>query len=126
MSTSSVSRLSLAAGLRRYEVAVFGVVALLGGALCLLFRGAGNASAIAVSGSIALVVQPTAVLLARLVPGNVPAARMGLGALLRMFTLVVYAVTVAAFNALPITAALISLAAFSFASTLIEPLVIKP
>jgi hypothetical protein len=103
---------------------VLAVVVVLGGVLCVVFRGAGNAWAIAVSGLVALVVQPAGVLLARLAPGNLT-ARMGLGAILRLLTLILYAIVVASVGGLPITAALVSLASFYFVSTLIEPLLIK-
>ena len=52
-------------------------------------------------------------------------ARMGVGALLRLLTLVVYALLAAKVFTMPLVAALISLAAFFFLSTLIEPLLIK-
>jgi hypothetical protein len=52
-------------------------------------------------------------------------ARMGTGALLRLLTVVVYAILAAKVIALPLVAALVSLAAFLFLSTLIEPLLIK-
>jgi hypothetical protein len=50
---------------------------------------------------------------------------MGTGAILRLLTLVVYAILVAKVFMLPLVAALISLAAFFFLSTLLEPLLIK-
>jgi hypothetical protein len=48
----------------------------------------------------------------------------GLGALLRLITLAVYALVFVNALALPATAALISLATFFFLSTLVEPLVL--
>ena len=114
--------------LRRYVAVVFAVVAVLGALLGLVFRGPGDAAAITVSAVVALVVQPLASVLGRSVAGggsNIT-ARMGLGALVRLFTLIAYAVVMAAAVRLPITAALVSLAAFYFATSVIEPLLIKP
>jgi len=127
MTSGGTSALSLNGGLGRYETAVFAVVVLLGAVMCVVFRGAGNAWAIAVSGLIALVVQPSAVLVARLAPGGSSnlTARMALGMMLRLLTLVVYAIVVASVGGLPITAALVSLASFYFVSSLIEPLLIR-
>ena len=52
-------------------------------------------------------------------------ARMGTGAILRLFTVVVYAILAAKVFELSMIPALVSLAAFFFLSTLIEPLLIK-
>ena len=127
MTSSSAGALTPNGGLGRYGAAVFVVVVLLGAVMCVVFRGAGNAWAIAVSGLIALVVQPSAVLVARLAPGGAAnlTARMALGMMVRLLTLVVYAIVVASVGGLPITAALVSLASFYFVSSLIEPLLIR-
>jgi hypothetical protein len=127
MTPAGTNALAPSGSLGRYEAAVFVVVLLIGAVMCVVFRGAGNAWAIAVSGLIALVVQPSAVLLARLAPGGAAnlTARMALGMLLRLLTLVVYAIVIASVGGLPITAALISLASFYFISSLIEPLLIR-
>ncbi|MGH7621687.1 MAG: hypothetical protein ACREMU_05055 [Gemmatimonadaceae bacterium] len=127
MTSGGASALPVSSGLGRYEAAVFAVVLLLGAVMCVVFRGAGNAWAIAVSGLIALVVQPSAVLIARLAPGGAAnlTARMALGMMPRLLTLVVYAIVVASVGGLPITAALVSLASFYFVSSLIEPLLIR-
>lgn len=115
--------------LRRYVAAIFTVVLVLGALLGLVFRGPGDWAAIVVSGLVALVVQPLASVLGRRVGGagvtQNMTARMGLGALVRLFTLIAYAVVMAAAVRLPITAALVSLAAFYFATSVIEPLLIK-
>jgi len=127
MSSSGAKAMTPKAGLGRYEAAVFVVVLLIGAVMGVVFRGAGDAGAIVVSGLIALVVQPSAVLLARLAPGGAAnlTARMALGMMLRLLTLVVYAIVVASVGGLPITAALVSLASFYFVSSLIEPLLIR-
>ncbi len=114
--------------LRRYVAAVFAVVVVVGALLGLVFRGPGEVAAIICSGVTALVVQPLTSLLGRSVTGGAQnlTARMGLGALVRLVTLIAYAVVMAAAIRLPITAALVSLAAFYFVSSVIEPLLIKP
>jgi len=115
----------VSAELRRYGMAVGGVVLVVGGLLALVFRGPGDAGAIALSGAVAVVVQMAAFVLGRLAgTGNVM-ARMGTGAILRLLTLVVYAILAAKVLMLPLVAALVSLAAFYFLTTLIEPLLIK-
>jgi hypothetical protein len=102
-------------GLGRYAIATAGVVLVVGALLSLAFRGPGDAAAIWLSAAVAMGVQLAAFTLGRLAGANNVMARMGTGAILRLVTVVVYA----------IVAALISLAAFFFLSTLIEPLLIK-
>jgi hypothetical protein len=112
-------------GLGKYAMATIGVVLVVGALLSIAFHDPGDIAAIGLSGVVALAVQLTAFWLGRLPGLNNVMARMGTGAILRLLTLVVYAVVVAKVLLLPIAAALISLAAFFFLSTLIEPLLIK-
>ena len=113
-------------GLGRYAIATFGVVLGVGALLSLAFRGPGDATAIWLSAAIALAVQFAAVSLGRIVGANNNImARMGTGAILRLVTVVVYALVAAKLLTIPLMAALISLAAFFFLATLIEPLLIK-
>ena len=112
-------------GLGKYAVATVAVVLVVGALLALPFHGPGDVAAIGLSGAIALSVQLAAFTLGRMAGVNNVMARMGTGAILRLLTLVVYAILVAKVLLLPIVAALISLAAFFFLSTLIEPLLIK-
>lgn len=112
-------------GLGRYAMATVGVVLVVGALLSLAFRGPGDLGAIWLSGAIALAVQLVAFPLGRLAGTNNLMARMGTGALLRLFTVIVYAFVAAKLLAVPLVAALVSLAAFFFLSTLIEPLLIK-
>jgi hypothetical protein len=102
-----------------------GIVVVLGALLSAVFRGPGDGQAIWVSGVVAFVVQCAAFALSRMVGAGNLAARLGAGALIRFLTLVVYAALVVLVLKLPATAALVSLAAFFFVSTLIEPLLIK-
>lgn len=111
--------------LARQALLMAGVVLLVGGLLAAIFRRPGDLQAIGISGVVALVVQCTAFSLSRMVGTGNLAARLGAGALLRFLALAIYAVLVVFVLKLPATAALISLAAFFFVSTVIEPLLIK-
>ena len=111
--------------LGRQALLMAGVVLLIGGLLAAVFRQPGDRLAIGISGVVALVVQCTAFSLSRMVGAGNLVARLGAGALLRFLALVVYAVLVVFVLKLPATAALISLAAFFFVSSVIEPLLIK-
>jgi hypothetical protein len=112
-------------GLGRYLVATIAVILVAGFLLSLAFRGPGDVGAIGISGALALGVQLAAFALGRAAGTNNLTARMGAGAILRLLTLIVYALLAAKVFMLPLVAALISLAAFFFLSTLIEPLLIK-
>ena len=106
-------------------MATIGVVLVVGALLSLAFRGPGDTGAIWFSAGVAVAVQLAAASLARLAGANNLMVRMGTGALLRLLTVVLYAILAAKVIGLPLVAALVSLAAFLFLSTLIEPLLIK-
>ena len=109
----------------KQAVLTIAVVVVLGALFSMLFRGPGDAQAIWWSGAVAIVVQLAAFSLSRMVgQGNVM-ARMGTGMLLRFIALVIYALLAVPVFKLPAVAALVSLAAFFFLSTTIEPLLIK-
>ncbi len=110
----------------RQTLLLVGVVVIAGTLLSFVFRGPGDAAAIWTSGVVAIVLQLAAFSLGRVVgqSGSV-VARMGLGALIRFMGLLVYALLVIFVVKMPPTAALISLAAFFFLSSVIEPLLIK-
>jgi len=111
----------------RYAVATAGALLIAGALFSLAFRGPRDATAIWTSALVALVVQLAAHALGRLAGqrGGLM-ARMGIGALVRFLALVVYALLVALVFKLPLVAALISVAAFFFLTTLIEPLLTRP
>lgn len=110
----------------RQAALTVGVVIVAGVLLSLAFRGPGDASAVWLSGVVAIAVQLAAFSLSRVVGvGNNITARMGAGALLRLLALVAYALLVVLVLKLPAVAALVSLATFFFLSTVIEPLLIK-
>jgi len=80
---------------------------------------------IVVSAWVAFVVQLLAFSALRLADRRNTMAGWGLGALLRMATLAVYALVVVKALGLVATAALLSLAAFFFLSMLVEPFVVN-
>jgi hypothetical protein len=112
-------------GFPRYAVATIGAVLAIGALLSLVFRRPGDAAAIWLSAAIAVAVQLAAFPLGRLAGVNNVMARMGTGALLRLLTILVYAFLVAKVLMLPLAAALVSMAACFFLTTLLEPLLIK-
>jgi hypothetical protein len=109
----------------RYAMATVGLVLVLGLLFTLAFRGPGDAAVIWLSAGIAIAVQLAASRLGHAVGrNNNLMARMGTGAILRLLTILVWAVLVAKVFLLPLTAALVSMAAFFFLTTLVEPLLI--
>lgn len=109
----------------RYAVVTIALVAIAAWVLTLALTDAGAASAIGISATVAVVVQIAAFAATRsMAPKNIIAA-WGMGALVRMMTLFVYAlVAVKVFN-LPAVPTLISFAVFLFLSTLLEPLFLR-
>ena len=80
--------------------------------------------AIWLSAAIAFVVQMLAFGIATVVRRDQVIVGWGLGALMRLVTLSVYALVFVQALGLPATAALVSLATFFFLSTLVEPLLL--
>jgi hypothetical protein len=80
--------------------------------------------AIWISAGIAFVVQMLAFGVASVVKREQVILGWGLGALLRLIALAVYALVFVSALGLPATAALVSLATFFFLSTLVEPLLL--
>ncbi len=109
-----------------YAVIAVTLVAIVGWLLTLGFHGPGDAAAIRLSAILAVVVQLAAFGAIRLLGPRRVMVGWGIGALLRMLTLGVYGLLVAkVFTGIPIVPALVSLAAFYFLSTLVEPLLLK-
>jgi hypothetical protein len=101
-------------------------VLVVGALLSVVFRGPGDWLAIWSSAAIAVAVQLAAFPLGRIAGANNNlTARMGTGAMMRMFSLIIYGFLAAKVFELSLTPALVSLAAFFFLSSLIEPLLIK-
>ena len=111
-------------------IAIFAAVSLaiivvVGGVMSLLYVTPDDRRAIVISGVIAFVVQMFAFSIARLVSRENVIAGWGMGALMRMLVLAVYAIVVVRALGLPSAPALVSLAAFFFLSTLVEPLLLN-
>jgi hypothetical protein len=109
----------------RYAVVTIALVAIAAWVLTLALTDAGAASAIGISATVAVVVQIAAFAATRsMAPKNIIAA-WGMGALVRMMTLFVYALVAVKVFGLPAVPALISFAVFLFLSTLLEPLFLR-
>lgn len=108
-----------------YAVLTAMMCAIVGLLLTIAFPTAADRHGLVISGVIALVVQVVAFLLLYVMrrDGKAIVAR-GIGAVLRLLALVVYAFVVVKGMALPPAPALIGLAAFLFLGTLIEPLML--
>lgn len=98
----------------------------LGAAVLVLLWDAPEARrAIAISAALALLVQAATFAIARGMAGRNVIAGWGLGSLLRLTVLVVFALVVAPRFGLPSAPATVSLALFLFVTTLVEPLFLK-
>ena len=101
------------------------IITAVGWLLGFAFRSGGDVRAIWTSAGIAFGVQLFAFAIARMVASTNLVAGWGLGALLRLVVLAVYALFVIRSAGLPPTSALVSLAAFFFLSTVVEPVLLK-
>lgn len=101
------------------------IMAITGWILSLVFQKPGDERAILTSAIIAFVVQVIAFAIIKLSAEKNVIAGWGLGALLRFIVFAVYALVIVKAFALPSGTAMISMAAFFFLSTLIEPLLLK-
>jgi hypothetical protein len=108
-----------------YAVAAATSMLGVGWLLTAAFPGPRDAAAIRTSAVVALVVQLVAFAITRSVAPRHLIAGWGAGSLLRFLTLGVYALLAVKVFGLAPVAALVSLAAFLFLSTLIEPLFLK-
>lgn len=95
------------------------------GAIAAAFTGREGRQAILASAALALVVQLVAFTVARLLQPRHLLLGWGLGSVMRLIALVLYAVVVAKLWRAPITPALLSFAAFLFATTVVEPVFLK-
>jgi hypothetical protein len=108
-----------------YAVVAIGSIAVAGWLLTVGFSGPRDAAAIRLSAIVAIVVQLTAFAVTRMLAPRHLVAGWGAGSLLRLLTLVVYALVAVKVLGVAPVAALVSLATFLFVSTLIEPLFLK-
>jgi hypothetical protein len=108
-----------------FAAASLGLIALSGAALSLAFPGADNARAIATSAAIALGVQVAAFAILRVMRGPTFMIGWGIGSGVRFLALIVYGFAASSVFGLPLTAALVSLATFLFATSVLEPLLLE-
>jgi hypothetical protein len=95
------------------------------GAVAWAFTDAAGQQTILVSAAIALGVQLTAFTMARLLQPRHLLLGWGLGSVLRLVVLVIYAVVVARLWRAPLTPALLSFVGFLFVTTVFEPVFLK-
>lgn len=108
-----------------FAVATALIVGVAGWVFTLVYPTADGQRAVLASALVALVVQLFGFVVLQLAKKSNPIAAWGLGAVLRLAVLVVYAlVAVRTFGLAP-TPALLSLATFFFLSTLVEPLLLN-
>jgi len=101
------------------------LIAVLGWVLTLVYGGAEARHAILVSALVAFVVQLLAFAILRLSADKNVIAGWGLGAIMRLLVFAVYVLVIVKAFALASPVAMVSLAVFLFASTLVEPLFLK-
>ena len=100
-------------------------IALAGWVMTFVFRTPYDARAIWTSAAVAFAVQVIAFAIVKLSAKTNVIAGWGVGAVIRFLVLAVYALVFVKALGLPSAAALVSLAAFFFVSTLLEPLLLK-
>jgi hypothetical protein len=108
-----------------YALVAVASVAILGWLLTMAFPGPQGAAAIRLSAIVAIAVQLAAFAITAAIAQRHLIAGWGAGSLLRFLTLIVYALLAVKVLALPAVPALVSLAAFLFVSTLVEPLFLR-
>ena len=108
-----------------YAFASAALIAATGWLLTLAFPTASDRHAMIVSALVAYVVQLLAFAVARAWAATNVVAGWGMGMLIRFIVLAIYAFLSSRVLGLPVAAALVSLAAFFFVSTLLEPVLLK-
>jgi len=108
-----------------YALVAVASIALAGWLLTLGFTGPRDAAAIRLSAVVAAAVQLSAFAITKMLASRHLVAGWGAGSLLRILTLVVYALVAVKVLGVAPVAALVSLATFLFVSTLVEPFFLK-
>lgn len=108
-----------------YAIASLALIAGAGLLLTFAFPTTSDRHALIVSGVVAYAVQLFSFAIARAWAATNVVAGWGMGMLIRFIVLAIYAFLGARVLGLPIAAALVSLAAFFFVSTLLEPVLLK-
>ena len=107
-----------------YALICLVIVTVIGGVAWALTDPAGR-SVVIVSACLAFAVQMVAFAVVRVMQPRHLMLGWGLGSVLRLVALVLYAVVVAKWWRAPITPALLSFVAFLFATTVVEPIFLK-
>ena len=107
-------------GLALFAAAALGAIAVAGGLLALVFRAPGSGRAILISAALAWAVQLFSYAVLQLAGRSKVMAAWGLGVVMRLSLLLLYAFVGVRMLGLPAAPALLSLATFLFVSTLIE------
>ena len=108
-----------------FLAAAAGLIAVIAVVMTLLFPGAENLRAITISAALALAVQLASFLILHAMRGQGMMIGWGLGSLLRFAALITYGFLAAGALGLPLSAALFSLAAFLFATSILEPVMLE-
>ncbi len=108
-----------------FAAASLALIAVAGWLMTLVYASPDAARAVWTSAVVAFSVQVIAFAIVKLSAKTNVMAGWGVGAILRFLVLGVYAVVIVKALGLPSGAALVSLAAFFFVSTLLEPLLLK-
>ncbi len=107
-----------------YAVITLALIGVIGWLLALGFKTPEARHAILISGVIAFMVQMISFAIARQIGKEQIFLGWGIGSLLRLLTLAVYAMLVVKALGLPANAALISMATFFFVAIVVEPLLL--
>jgi hypothetical protein len=107
-----------------YALICFAIVLIIGG-LAWAFTDPAGRTAVVASACLAFAVQMAAFAVVRVMQPRHLMLGWGLGSVLRLVALVVYALVVAKLWRAPMTPALLSFVAFLFATTVVEPLFLK-
>ena len=108
-----------------FAVASLAIIAVAGWVLTVVYQSPDAQRAIWTSAGVAFVVQLLAFAIVKLSAKTNVVAGWGIGAILRFLVLGVYAIVFVEALGLPSAPALVSLVAFFFSSTLVEPLLLK-
>lgn len=108
-----------------FLAAAAGLIAIIGVVLALVFPGSANLRAIAISAALALAVQMVSFLILQKMQGQTVMIGWGLGSLVRFGALIAYGLLATDMLGLPLSAALFSLAAFLFATSILEPVMLQ-
>lgn len=111
-------------GFAEYATSCILIIAIIG-AIAWFFTDRAGQQAVLVSAGLAFVVQLVAFGVARLLQGRNLLLGWGIGSVLRLIALVLYAVVVARLWRAPIGPALLSFVAFLFVTTVVEPVFLR-